>query len=92
MSFLCCCFAEATCNYARDHAMRKLQAESDKSVYVPNCTADGHYAPKQCDLIFNICWCVKSDGKLVHGTVVESAEPSCTTGSRLCRIQNTIHW
>ncbi len=36
--------------------------------YVPQCTDDGSYVPRQCHGSIGHCWCVNEDGEELLGT------------------------
>lgn len=38
------------------------------TIYVPQCTEDGSFEPKQCDGSIGYCWCVDENGKEIPGT------------------------
>lgn len=38
------------------------------TAYVPECTDDGEFSPKQCHMAIHQCWCVYTTGRKVPGT------------------------
>ncbi|NXX77746.1 THYG protein, partial [Urocolius indicus] len=49
--------------------------------YVPSCTADGAYAPAQCQQAGH-CWCVDTNGQEVLGTRTRGQPPACGAEQR----------
>ena len=38
------------------------------AAYVPECTDDGEFSPKQCHMAIRKCWCVYTSGREVPGS------------------------
>lgn len=59
---------------------KKMTKNSEKSSgnsadYIPECLADGTYAPVQCHMGY--CWCVTSNGRMILGTSVRHRRLDC---------------
>ena len=46
----------------------RMDRQSLRQSYVPQCTNDGKYQTQQCDPMQKKCWCVEEDGTEIEGT------------------------
>ena len=59
---------------------QQMEARSSHrpTAYVPECTGNGDFSPKQCHLTVRQCWCVYTNGREVQGTRrISSQRLSC---------------
>ncbi|KAG7279069.1 hypothetical protein CRUP_031705, partial [Coryphaenoides rupestris] len=51
------------------------------AIFVPECSAEGHFLPVQCHNQTGYCWCSTHDGRPIGGTSVLLQTPNCTEPS-----------
>ncbi|KAG8515493.1 Thyroglobulin, partial [Galemys pyrenaicus] len=73
------------CQLQRQRILLSGYLNSTATSYLPRCQASGGYAPVQCDLRQEQCWCVDADGMEVYGTR-QRGRPARCPGS--CEIRN----
>lgn len=56
------------CQLQKQQVLLSGYLNSTATSYVPQCQASGQYAPIQCDVRQEQCWCVDTEGMEVYGT------------------------
>lgn len=56
------------CQLQRQQILLSGYLNSTATSYLPQCQESGGYAPVQCDLWQQQCWCVDAEGMEVYGT------------------------
>lgn len=53
------------------------EVNRNQNDFIPECSADGSYAPIQCHKSLGYCWCVTPNGRNIQGTTVLNKKPDC---------------
>ncbi|KAM7075694.1 thyroglobulin [Molossus nigricans] len=73
------------CQLHRQQVLLSGYLNSTATSYVPQCQGAGEYAPVQCDVRREQCWCVDTEGMEVYGTRQPGRPTRCP---RSCEIRN----
>uniref|UniRef100_A0A8I3RWH6 Thyroglobulin n=1 Tax=Canis lupus familiaris TaxID=9615 RepID=A0A8I3RWH6_CANLF len=73
------------CQLQRQQILLSGYLNSTATSYLPQCQESGGYAPVQCDLWQQQCWCVDAEGMEVYGTRQLGRPARCP---RSCEIRN----
>uniref|UniRef100_UPI00358E5B93 SPARC-related modular calcium-binding protein 1-like n=1 Tax=Myxine glutinosa TaxID=7769 RepID=UPI00358E5B93 len=71
------CEEMSRCQAERKHAAEQARRKV-LGVFIPQCSADGSYAPIQCHNSTGYCWCVTPSGRPIGGTSVHNGMPTCS--------------
>lgn len=58
--------------------------------FSPQCDADGHFIPTQCDLSTGQCWCVDDGGRFIPGSLTNRRAPKCASRCESARSQTLL--
>ncbi|XP_032323561.1 thyroglobulin isoform X1 [Camelus ferus] len=73
------------CQLHRQQILLSSYINSTATSYLPQCQDSGEYAPVQCDLRREQCWCVDAEGMEVYGTRQWGRPTRCP---KSCEIRN----
>ncbi|XP_044100852.1 thyroglobulin [Neovison vison] len=73
------------CQLEKQQTLLNGYVNGTAAAYLPRCQASGDYAPVQCDLGQEQCWCVDAEGMEVYGTRQRGRPSRCP---RSCEIRN----
>ena len=73
---------------------QKAQQDPAVGTYIPQCTADGSFAPMQVSGSTGYCWCVDNDGNEIPGTLTPPGRemPQCASMHLSYELSAVLEW